>query len=94
MDAFTSPSPRGSRDALSVLLYVAVIASIFFAYIQLLVEAHRKGAAPRIRGVRHLFGFHHQKWATSTISREPDPGPSKVKTRKGNRARTPKPMLV
>lgn len=37
-------------------------------------------------------GYH--LCATSITTREPSPGPSNVNTRKGNRARTPKPIVV
>ncbi len=36
----------------------------------------------------------YQKCATSTTTREPAPGPSRVKTRIGSRARTPSPTVV
>ena len=36
----------------------------------------------------------HQKCATSMTSRDPEPGPSRVNTRNGSRARTPRPRVV
>ena len=39
-------------------------------------------------------GSAYQRWATSTTSRDVLPGPSRVKTLNGSRARTPRPMVV
>lgn len=36
----------------------------------------------------------YQRWATSMTMRDPFPGPSRVKTRNGSRARTPSPMVT
>lgn len=50
------------------------------------------GSPPSSPGGRSSGGT---SWcATSTTSREPVPGPAKMKTRKGRRARTPSPIVV
>lgn len=36
----------------------------------------------------------YQRCATSTTSREPEPGPSSTKARNGSLARTPRPMVA
>src|SRR6478609_2058085 len=86
-----APTPPGNRPRMSLSTQVtAPLNPIYLCRI-------RSGRPPTTDGTVDAdpsWPIRHQRCATSITSREPVPGPSTVNTRNGNRARTPRPMVI